>query len=129
MDNFANLGWSKSPASIIGIFKSMKIHLILLLFLCYSVQGMDFDRLASAIRVEEGANPRWLYGVHHKSHKPLGEAEARNRCIATCKSVWRVWDNAGRKNSYFTELGRSYCPVNSASWSKNVKWIYENKKK
>jgi hypothetical protein len=100
----------------------------ILLLLCANVQAVDVNRLASAIRAEEGANPRWLYGVHHKSQKPLGEAEARNRCIATCQRVWRVWDNAGRKNSYWKALSKVYCPLNAKSWEKNVKSIYEHKK-
>jgi hypothetical protein len=100
-----------------------------LLLLCLNVQAMDFDRLASSIRVEEGNNPNWLYGVHHASQKPLGESEARNRCIVTCKRVWRVWDAAGRQNDYFKALSQVYCPVNAKSWERNVKYLYEHNKK
>ena len=108
----------------------MKIIVIICLAtICLNVQAMDFDRLADAVRVEEGANPRWLYGVHHASQRPLGESEARNRCIVTCKRVWRVWDAAGRTNSYYRALSEVYCPLNSKSWERNVKSIYEHKKK
>ena len=95
------------------------------MLLCLNVQAMDFERLASSIRVEEGANPRWLYGVHHASQKPLGETEARNRCIVNCKRVWRVWDAAGRPETYLIALSRVYCPKNAQSWHNNVKSIYE----
>lgn len=85
----------------------------------------DFERLADAIKIEEGNNPNWLYGVHHSSPEPLSEPEARRRCVKTCKRVYAQWECGNKKKDFVTYLGLLYCPLNAANWSKNVSRIFE----
>ena len=107
----------------------MKYLLLLLLLLAMPCRAqVDFERLADAVRVAEGNNPRWLYGIHHKHPKPLGEAEARGRCIVTLRHAERDWRLSGSKLAYLDYLSRRYCPKNHVSWHRNVKKLYFSQK-
>ena len=88
---------------------------------------VNFERLADSIRVEEGNNPRWLYGVHHASRKPLGEPEARKRCLSICKRNHVLWASGDAKTGFVAFLATHYCPANAKSWQKNVEWLYFNR--
>ena len=98
--------------------------LLLLLFLALPAVAkppVAFDRLADAIRIEEGANSRKLYGVEHPGERgPLPEPEARRRCLTTLEHAWRDWDGSG---DFITFLSRRYCPPNSQSWARNVRLL------
>jgi hypothetical protein len=80
-----------------------------------------FEALADSIRIAEGNNPRWLYGVHHPDQSaPLTETEARHRCLNTIRHAWRDWN---RQGSFINFLAGRYCPGNRLNWSNNVSAI------
>ena len=79
------------------------------------------QRLADAIRIEEGNNPHWLYGIHHKGTIPLTEPEARGRCINTIKHAEREFSGSG---NFIEFLSLRYCPANNKSWAHNVSKLY-----
>ena len=92
------------------------------LFLSLSAQAYTADQLANAIRIEEGNNPHWLYGIHHKGSAPLTEAEARKRCLQTIAHAQRDF----RQGDFISFLSARYCPANSNSWSRNIKLLIKN---
>jgi hypothetical protein len=98
----------------------------LLLLLPLSASALDEQRLATAIRHAEGDNPRWLYGIHHRSTIALGESEARARCLETIEANKARWQRAANKLPYLEWLSRAYCPLNSQTWLKNVRWFYNH---
>jgi hypothetical protein len=79
------------------------------------------QKLADAIRIEEGNNPHYFYGVHHKGTTPLTEPEARRRCINTIRSAERDFSGSG---NFITFLSLRYCPANHQSWASNVSKLY-----
>jgi hypothetical protein len=113
------------------------MKIVFALILAFALKGcelapaaqIDFNRLADSIRIEEGKNPHWFYGIHHASQNHLSEAKARNRCVALCEREYALWEQRGRKGSYFRSLSRVYCPLNAESWRKNVEQLYKQKRK
>lgn len=104
----------------------VKILTTILLLLPLSAPALDEQRLATAIRHAEGDNPRWLYGIHHRSTMALGESEARKRCIATIEHAQARWRSAANGTPYLEWLARAYCPLNAQTWLKNVTWFYNH---
>ena len=100
--------YSRIPRKIFG----RPLAAALLLLCTVSAQAYTADQIANAIRIEEGSNPRWLYGIHHKGSQPLSDTIARQRCLATI-----------RHHKDLATLAKVYCPYNSASWLRNVQSI------
>lgn len=116
--------YDRFPDKIFGRpIKALKVAACLFLLSC-SIEAAEIEpeRLADAIRVEEGNNPSWLYGIHHHGSYPLTEKEARKRCLQTISHARKDWNGQG---DFIVFLSRRYCPVNWKSWSTNVKVIYE----
>ena len=88
---------------------------------CMAAQ-IDEQKLADAIRIEEGNNPHYFYGVHHKGTTPLTEPESRRRCIETIRHAERDFSGSG---NFITFLSLRYCPVNHQSWAYNVRKLYD----
>ena len=103
---------------------NMKTIALIIAICATTCHAMNAGRLADAIRIEEGNNPRWLYGIHHKGSAPLSEPEARKRCLATIAHAQRDWSGRG---DFIAFLASRYCPVNHISWANNVRRIYASK--
>jgi hypothetical protein len=116
--------YDRFPDKIFGRpIKAAAIALAIFLSSCHPVPAqVNPERLADAIRIEEGSNPSWLYGIHHHGSYPLKEPEARKRCLQTISHARKDWNGQG---DFVVFLSRRYCPVNWKSWSTNVKRIYE----
>ena len=84
------------------------------------VAPIDENRLLAAIRVEEGCNPHFWYGIHHAGSQPLPESEARRRCLNTIRHAERDF----RGGDFITFLSHRYCPANQQSWNANVHRLY-----
>ena len=103
--------YSRIPKKIFG----RPLAAVLIACACFSSQAYTADQLADSIRIEEGNNPHWLYGIHHQGKNPLSEVEARRRCLETIRH-YRTLE----------ELSAHYCPANRVSWLRNVRSILKH---
>jgi hypothetical protein len=79
-----------------------------------------FDRLADAIKVAEGCNPHYWYGVHHAGQTPLAEPEARRRCLHILR---REWLRCPAHTDFIHFLAPTYCGGDWKQWERNVREI------
>jgi hypothetical protein len=102
----------------------MKALLLALAATTHAAAYTEAD-LLDAIKVAEGQNPRWWYGIHHPdTPRPLCEPEARHRCLNTIRHAERDWNHTG---DFVDFLSLRYCPVNHKQWSVNVHKLLKNK--
>ena len=94
--------------------------------LCPAAQTPDFERIADAIKIAEGSNPHWWYGVHHKGKTPLAEPEARRRCINTLRGLWNHCPDG---QDFISFVAPVYCGGDERRWERNVKAIIKQQNK
>ena len=93
----------------------------------------DWDRLANSIhRAENGTrNEGEAYGIHSVHYETVGEARAI--CLRTCRHKYRTWLGSRKKGieqaiqqDFISYLATKYCPKNSKTWEKNVRYFYDH---
>ena len=90
------------------------------------IPAQSVEQIADAIRVAEGNNPRWLYGVHHQGKTPLAEPEARKRCLTILRLNQKLCP-PGQDFIHF--LAPIYCGGDWRQWERNVKAIIKKQNK
>lgn len=110
-------GWNSK-----GILAPLGLYLIMLT-LNLNAQQIDYNKICSSIKIAEGSNPHWWYGIHHKGSQALSESESRHRCLTTLTNCHTKWIASGMTNSYIDFTSRIYCGTNHVVWAKNVSSI------
>jgi len=100
-------------------------RLVFIVLLSASVcRGQINDgKIADAIKVAEGQNPHWWYGVHHKGKEHLSEPAARAKCIAIINREYANFQSQSANADFIDFLAPTYCGGDWRRWELNVKSI------
>ena len=105
----------------------MKIFLyfVLLCWCSVAYAEPDYPKLCEAIRISEGVNSRYPYGI--KSINTHGDIrQAKRICLNTVLNNWKRWNNRreGDNRDYLTFLRDRYAPLSDSplnnNWKRNV---------
>lgn len=104
--------------------------MVLLFPLIFSIliNSNDFERLADAIYLAEGAErARQPYGI--ETIECRTEKACRRVCLKTIKNNFNRWQKARKPGDFLAFLSKRYCPKNNEVWLKNVKFFYGKKQR
>ena len=80
-------------------------------------------KIADAIKVAEGQNPHWWYGVHHPGKEHLSEPVARAKCLAVISREYARFQHQSTNADFIDFLAPTYCGGDWRRWESNVKLI------
>ena len=111
---------------MVGIIVGLFLGWIVILIVTWTRPVYSSVEICDAIyRAEGGAKASYLYGIKSVHYRDVGEAQAI--CMRTVRRIKKEYLHKWLKGDFIYYLGRTYCPVDTVTWARNVNWFLAHK--